>query len=113
MRDVRRVGYKLRRVLIPSDDSKQEMRNWDLWGLLVLCLLLAIILSRSAAGKISAYDVRGENQAAVVFASVFVIVWVGAAVISVNSRLLGGQVSIFQSICVLGYCICPLVIAAI
>lgn len=115
MRDVRRVGYKLSRVLIPRDDSQREMRNWDLWGPLLLCLVLAIVLSRSAASKVT-YDATGhakDSQSAVVFASVFVIVWVGAAVISFNSRLLGGQVSFFQSICVLGYCICPLVIAAI
>merc|ERR1712070_542051 len=114
MRDVRRVGYKLSRVLVPREDSQKEMRNWDLWGPLLLCLVLAIILSRSAS-KVT-YDATGhakDSQSAVVFASVFVIVWVGAAVISINSRLLGGQVSFFQSICVLGYCICPLVIAAI
>jgi len=81
----------------------------------VLCLLLAVILSRSAATG-PQYDSLGhirESQSAVVFASVFVIVWCGAAIISFNSRLLGANVSFFQSICVLGYCICPLVIVAV
>ena len=69
------------------------MRNWDLWGPLLLCLVLAIVLSRSAASKVT-YDATGhakDSQSAVVFASVFVIVWVGAAVISFNSRLLGAR----------------------
>lgn len=57
---------------------------------------------------------------------VFVIVWVGAAVVSINSQLLGGKVyisflihlihfssSFFQSICTLGYSIFPLVVSAI
>ena len=47
------------------------------------------------------------------FATVFVIVWVGAGVVTVNALLLGGNASFFQSVCVLGYCIAPLVIASL
>lgn len=46
------------------------------------------------------------------FASVFVIVWCGAALVTVNAALLGGKISFFQSVCVLGYCICPLNVAS-
>ena len=87
-----------------------------------------------------------ESQSAIVFTGVFVIVWCGAGVITLNSKLLGGRVyaasrvadvrswlaltavailpgvavasacarprSFFQSVCVLGYCICPLVLVA-
>lgn len=45
-----------------------------------------------------------------VFSYSFAIVWGGAAVVTLNAKLLGGKLSFFQSICVLGYCICPLVI---
>ncbi|MEE6525084.1 hypothetical protein FKM82_024884 [Ascaphus truei] len=45
------------------------------------------------------------------FAEVFVIVWFGAVVITLNSKLLGGTISFFQSLCVLGYCILPLTVA--
>ena len=44
---------------------------------------------------------------------IFLIVWVGGAIVSVNSQLLGGQLSLCQSVCVLGYCIFPLVISAL
>lgn len=54
-----------------------------------------------------------EGQASLVFASVFVVVWAGAAVVTFNAKLLGGNISFFQSVCVLGYCVCPLVIAAV
>ena len=47
------------------------------------------------------------------FEIVFVIVWLGGAVISINGQLLGGTISFFQSICLLGYCLFPLVCAAI
>jgi protein YIPF6 len=39
--------------------------------------------------------------------------WAGAAVVTLNAQLLGGKVSFFQSVCVLGYCIFPLVLAAL
>lgn len=45
------------------------------------------------------------------FAEVFVIIWFGAVTITLNSKLLGGNISFFQSLCVLGYCILPLNIA--
>ncbi|KAL2304238.1 hypothetical protein Nmel_012981 [Mimus melanotis] len=45
------------------------------------------------------------------FAEVFVIIWFGAVVITLNSKLLGGTISFFQSLCVLGYCVMPLTVA--
>ena len=42
------------------------------------------------------------------FAEVFVIVWVGAMIVTLNTKLLGGSISFFQSVCVLGYCLLPL-----
>ena len=46
------------------------------------------------------------------FEIVFIIVWLGAAVIAVNGQLLGGTISFFQSMCLLGYCLFPLIVAA-
>lgn len=43
----------------------------------------------------------------------FVIVWLGSVVVTLNAKLLGGKVSFFQSLCVLGYCIFPLDLAAL
>ena len=106
MRDLKQVAIKLRYVLLPAgrqNDTLKELRNWDLWGPLLLCLVLSILLSLSAP----------VGQASLVFASVFVIVWAGAAVVTVNAQLLGGQISFFQSVCVLGYCIFPLVLASL
>uniref|UniRef100_A0A7S4UT54 Protein YIPF n=1 Tax=Guillardia theta TaxID=55529 RepID=A0A7S4UT54_GUITH len=97
-------------VALPGSDSKKELKNWDLWGPLFLCLILAITLS---SGSSHAHGMGDEDESAPVFASVFVIVWCGAAVVTVNAVLLGGTVSFFQSICVLGYCVFPLVISAL
>jgi len=103
MRDVKAVGNKFVHVLIPRDDS-ELLKDWDLWGPLLLCTLLAILLQGHSGG-----DHDGGPQ----FAQVFVIIWVGAAVVTMNSKLLDGKLSFFQSICVLGYCVLPLTIAAI
>ncbi|CDH57889.1 yip1-domain-containing protein [Lichtheimia corymbifera JMRC:FSU:9682] len=102
LRDLKQVAKKLQQVLHPKGD-RNVLRDWDLWGPLVLCLALAITLSGSAPG----------DQAVSIFTGVFVIVWIGAAVVTLNAKLLGGAVSFFQSVCVIGYCLFPLVAAAV
>lgn len=44
---------------------------------------------------------------------VFALVSVGAIVLTVNVVLLGGTIGFFQSLCLLGYCIFPLVVSAL
>lgn len=105
MRDVRSIGEKLMYVLMPiqAADRGQKLKDWDLWGPLMLCLGLGLILAVQA---------DGQEQASYAFADVFVTIWVGSAVVTFNALLLQGKVSFFQTVCVLGYCIFPLVIAA-
>merc|ERR1712072_172593 len=104
MRDVRMVANKIGFVVYPRAGSMKELsRNWDLWGPLVLCLFLSIVLSMHAPA----------DQTALVFAAVFVIVWLGSAVVTVNALLLGGNLSFFHSVCVLGYCLFPIDVAAL
>jgi hypothetical protein len=107
-RDLKRIGVKLFHVLVPrvwSHHSRgvEALRDWDLWGPLLFCLILAVFL----------YIEAPAEDASLVFAVAFVIVWAGAFVITVNCYLLGGNASFFQSVCLLGYCIFPLVIATI
>jgi hypothetical protein len=79
-----------------------SLKDWDLWGPLVLCLTLAVVLSFRAP----------TDQASLVFAAVFCTVWVGGTVVTMNCQLLGSHISFFQSLCVLGYSIFPLVLSA-
>ena len=78
------------------------MKDWDLWGPLVVCLGLAVLLSLKAPA----------GQASLVFATIFSAVWIGSAIVTINAQLLGGTISFFQSVCVLGYCVFPMVLAA-
>lgn len=104
LRDLRAVGNKFVHVLYPKRSSAL-LRDWDLWGPLLLCVTLALLLQGGAADS--------QEQGGPQFAEVFVIVWVGSFVITLNSKLLGGTISFFQSLCVLGYCIMPLTVALV
>lgn len=106
MRDVRSITDKLSYVMMlrTRTDGCRRLRDWDLWGPLILCLLLGSILSHEATDN---------DQASYAFADLFVTVWLGSAVVTVNAQLLRAKVSFFQTVCVLGYCIAPLVVAAL
>jgi hypothetical protein len=99
MRDVKAVAYKFGHVFFPKQ-STTLLKDWDLWGPLFLCVLLSISL-QSGRGA----DANSGPQ----FANVFALIALGAIVITINTKLLSGKISFFQSICVLGYCLLPLV----
>ncbi|KAF8928218.1 hypothetical protein BGZ58_009808 [Dissophora ornata] len=102
LRDLRNVGAKLQQVLYPKG-RKDILKDWDLWGPLLMCLTLSIVLSMRAQ----------PDQKITVFTWIFIIVWLGSAVVTVNAKLLGGRVSFFQSVCVIGYCLFPLVLVSV
>eukprot|EP00891_Asterochloris_glomerata_P006263 jgi/Astpho2/6263/Aster-03663 len=104
MRDVKRIWANLILVVFPfknRDQQSSALRNWDLWGPMTFTLVLAITLS------------VGSQHAANVFSMVFGVISLGAIVLTLNVVLLGGNIGFFQSMCLLGYCIFPLDIAAI
>lgn len=42
LRDLRAVWEKLKQVLIPVASKKDLLKDWDLWGPLLLCLILSM-----------------------------------------------------------------------
>ncbi|KAI0001485.1 hypothetical protein BJV74DRAFT_765968, partial [Russula compacta] len=104
-RDLLSIYSKLVQVLYPirKGAGREVLRDWDLWGPLILCLMLGILLSVNAP----------KDQSLGVFTSVIVIVCVGSLVVTIQAKLLGGRVSFFQGLCALGYCVAPLDIAAL
>ncbi|KKA29195.1 hypothetical protein TD95_005011 [Thielaviopsis punctulata] len=89
--------------LVAANHMTPGLRDWDLWGPLIFCLALSVLLSIHA---------RPEQKDAV-FSGIFAMVWVGEAVVTLQIRLLGGSISFAQSVCVIGYTLFPLVIAAL
>ena len=59
----------------------EGLRDWDLWGPLIFCLLLSLFLSRGAQ----------DNQKDLVFSGIFAMVWIGEAVVTLQIKLLGGN----------------------
>ncbi|KAJ4370981.1 hypothetical protein N0V86_008675 [Didymella sp. IMI 355093] len=81
----------------------EGLRDWDLWGPLIFCLLLSLFLSRGAKA----------DQRDLVFSGIFAMVWIGEAVVTLQIKLLGGNIAFFQSISIIGYTLFPLVIASL
>merc|ERR1712045_386841 len=110
-RDLAAVGTKFLAVLWPKE-KKSLLKEWDLWGPLILCTFMATILQSHIEDDDHVHGLKGSGgDGGPEFAEVFVIVWVGALVVTLNTKLLGGHISFFQSVCVLGYCLLPLGIA--
>ncbi|EMC93629.1 hypothetical protein BAUCODRAFT_37319 [Baudoinia panamericana UAMH 10762] len=81
----------------------EGLRDWDLWGPLLFCLLLSFLLSLNAQ----------DDQRSLVFSGVFATIWVAEAIITMQIKLLGGNIGFFQSICIIGYTLFPMVIASL
>ena len=102
-RDLKAIGRKCVLVALPMMNGDSELKDWDLWGPLVISMILALTLGLNAQSE----------QTALVFSAVFVIVWVGSVVITLNAKFLGAQLSLFQIVCVLGYCLAPITVASL
>lgn len=68
--------------ILEGEGMSPGLRDWDLWGPLVFCLLLSLLLSFNARA----------DQKSFVFSGVFAMVWIGEAVVTMQIKLLGGHV---------------------
>jgi protein YIPF6 len=68
-------------ALLEGGNQAPGLRDWDLWGPLIFCLLLSLLLSFNARA----------DQKDVVFSGVFAMVWIGEAVVTLQIKLLGGN----------------------
>ena len=103
-RDLSLIYTKLKFVVIPygsKDKKTYHIKQWDLWGPLILNLILACTLALNADDK---------SQMIIL---VFGIFWIGGVVLYLNANFLGINTSIFQIFCLLGYCLFPLDVSAI
>lgn len=104
-RDLKRICHKLEYVLLPrfSANKATELQNWDLWGPLIICILLCVCISVG----------RESTSTDLSFICVFAIMWCGGLIVTFNAQFLGAAIGICQSICLLGYCVFPILLAAI
>jgi len=89
-------------VINPKSKPEHALRDWDLWGPLIMCLFLSVVLAITSS----------EGQTTIIFTGVFSIITFGAAAATANFMLLGGTVGFFPSVCAVGYCLVPLCVSS-
>ena len=103
-RDLSLIYNKLKYVINPftsKEVKRNQIRQWDLWGPLILNMILATTLS---------FNIKEKSQ---IISLIFIIFWLGGVVLYLNANFLGVKTSIYQMFCLLGYCLFPLNISAI
>ena len=103
-RDLSLIYKKLKYVINPftsKEEKRNQIRQWDLWGPLILNMILASTLS---------FNTKEKSQ---MTSLIFIIFWLGGVVLYLNANFLGVKTSIYQMFCLLGYCLFPLNISAI
>ncbi len=71
---------KIHIILSGSGDYDRVQKEWDLWGPLVITLLTASLVSFSSSGT--------TDEA---FINLFIGLWVGPLMITLNTNLLGAK----------------------
>lgn len=88
------AGRALDPDVLLAEGGNKALRDWDLWGPLVFCLLLSSLLSFRAM----------KEQRTTVFSGVFVLVWLGEVVVTLQIKLLGGNMCVHHLTSVLKRC---------
>ena len=83
-REFFRIYNKTQYSILPRcfPAKSANLKQWDLWGPLFYTLLLSFFLSKS----------KDSNEMSKTFVLVFVLMWVGGVVITINTILLGAHV---------------------
>ena len=64
----------------------------DLWGPLVLCLVLSLFVSLMFNYRTLALS---HQDGSMVFQIVFIVIWLGSIIVTLNGQLLGGSMYSF------------------
>ncbi|RWS05289.1 hypothetical protein B4U80_03179, partial [Leptotrombidium deliense] len=83
LRDFKGVLTKVKLILFPIrsvDANKSLLKDWDLWGPLILCTFVALTLHHG--------DDNIDGKVGPHFAEIFVLIWFGSLIVSVNYKLL-------------------------
>jgi hypothetical protein len=75
------IYEKIKITMTGNGDYEKIRKQWDLWGPLIITLVTA---------SMSAFGTSGEIDEA--FTNVFIVMWLGPLIITVNANLLGAEV---------------------
>lgn len=106
-----------------SSETMQKVRDWDLWGPLVINLGFSVVVTYLQGHSID------DNDASGTFSGAFTLIWLSLAVLSLNIQLLspvqqrldGGQgvsggivgLSFFQCVSLLSYSMFPVTLGGV
>ena len=57
LRDAKAIGTKFKQIFLPTQSKQQLLRDWDLWGPLIICVVLALLMQ----GKKGGYLIGGYS----------------------------------------------------
>lgn len=115
-RDLLRIWHKILHVLLPrfKEDRAKEIKQYDLYGPLLMCIALSLVLYLpSLNGDDKSVDDGDDIEPGTGVIIIFVIIWAGAFVVAINCQFLGASITFCQSVCLLGYCVFPILVAGI
>lgn len=108
-----------------SSDTMKKIRDWDLWGPLVINLMFSLIITYLQSKSLDSGDKDTSSQ---IFSAAFTLIWASLAILSINIQLLspvqqklenGGVtngvvgLSFFQCVSLLSYSMFPIVIGGL
>lgn len=112
-----------------SSETMKKIRDWDLWGPLVINLMFSLIITFLQSSSLSGDDKAKSNEASSqTFSAAFTLIWASLAVLSLNVQLLspvqqklenGGVsngvlgLSFFQCVSLLSYSMFPIVVGGL
>ena len=104
-REFMRIFKKTQYSILPRcfANKSKSLKQWDLWGPLIYSILLSFFLNTG----------KDTEEMSKTFIIVFFLMWIGGIIVTVNSILLGAHITVFQSLCVLGNCMFPILLASI
>lgn len=100
--DFEEIKSKIFLVISPKSQSENALQNWDLFGPLIMCVLLSVLLAATAPA----------GQMTLLFTGAYLIVSIGGSIVTANLILVGANVAFFQAMCAVGYCLFPIIIGA-
>ncbi|KAK8821941.1 hypothetical protein WA538_000039 [Blastocystis sp. DL] len=111
MRDAKVIYGKLRIVSfgnVANPEIQKHIEDWDIWGPLLIGIVNALLITIEHESMCSTQRECMSNSA--LFSLVIITQWVGGFVVTMNSKLLGLNVSLFQMLSSLGYSLFPTVL---
>nr|AGM32240.1 Yip1 domain containing protein [Coptotermes formosanus] len=101
-KDLINIKEKILLVINPFSEAN-TLQSYDLWGPLIFCLFLSVVLAITAS----------TNNATLMFTGTFSIITFGGGAATLNLILMSSSSAFFPALCAIGYCLFPLCVSSV